>query len=60
MLAVVPINATAQAISPIISYNYGADNKARIKDTLNLALLFTEFYAVIAAACAFLAPKFMK
>lgn len=58
MLAVVPINAAAQAVSPIISYNYGADNKARIKDTLNLALLFTEFYAVIAAACAFLAPKF--
>lgn len=56
MLAVVPINAAAQAVSPIISYNYGAENKQRIKSTVQFGLLFTEVYCIIAFIFALMIP----
>lgn len=57
VLAVVPVNAAAQAVSPIISYNYGADNKARIKSTVNFSLLATEAYSLLAVIAVLFIPK---
>lgn len=57
VLAVVPINAAAQAVSPIISYNYGADNKARIKSTVNFSLLATEAYSLLAVIAVLFIPQ---
>ncbi len=57
-LAVVPINSVAQAVSPIIGYNHGADNRARIKSTLNFGLLITEAYAVIALIAVMIIPDY--
>lgn len=57
-LAIVPINSVAQAVSPIIGYNHGADNRARIKSTLNFGLLITEAYAVIALIAVMIIPDY--
>lgn len=57
VLAVVPVNAAAQAVSPIISYNYGADNKARIRSTVNFSLLATEAYSLLAVIAVLFIPK---
>lgn len=57
-LAIVPINSVAQAVSPIIGYNHGADNRARIKSTLNFSLLITEAYAVIALIAVMIIPDY--
>ncbi len=56
-LAVVPINSVAQAVSPIIGYNYGAENKARIKSTINFSLLITEVYSLLAVIAALSIPQ---
>lgn len=56
MLAIVPINAAAQAVSPIISYNYGSKNKQRINSTVQFGLLFTEAYCIIAFIFALAIP----
>lgn len=57
-LAIVPINSVAQAVSPIIGYNHGADNRARIKSTLNFGLLITEAYSVIALIAVMIIPDY--
>lgn len=57
-LAIVPINSVAQAVSPIIGYNHGADNRARIKSTLHFGLLITEAYAVIALIAVMIIPDY--
>lgn len=57
MLAVVPVNAASQAVSPIISYNYGADNKARIRSTVNFSLLVTEAYSLLAVIAVLFIPQ---
>lgn len=58
MLAVVPVNSASQAISPIISYNYGAENKARIKSTVKFSLMITESYSVISLITALIIPDY--
>lgn len=57
-LAIVPINSVAQAVSPIIGYNHGADNRARIKSTLKFGLLITEAYSVIALIAVMIIPDY--
>lgn len=57
-LAIVPINSVAQAVSPIIGYNHGADNRARIKSTLHFGLLITEAYSVIALIAVMIIPDY--
>lgn len=57
-LAIVPINSVAQAVSPIIGYNHGADNRARIKSTLKFSLLITEAYSVIALIAVMIIPDY--
>lgn len=59
MLAIVPVNAAAQAVSPIISYNYGADNKSRIKDTISFSLLILEIYSAAALIAAIIIPDYI-
>ena len=51
--AVVPFNAVTSAVSPIISYNYGAKSIKRIDKSFNFSVIFCEAYAVIAFVAAF-------
>lgn len=53
-LAVVPINAVAQAVSPISGYNIGAGRQKRVKQTLITSVSFCEIYAVIAFLLSFI------
>lgn len=57
--ATVPINAIATAVSPIISYNYGAKNYERIKRTLNYSIIMCEIYAVIALIISLTIPQLL-
>ncbi len=57
--AIVPFNAVAAAISPIISYNYGAKNYERIKRTLNYSIIMCEIYAVIALIISLTIPQLL-
>lgn len=45
--AIVPYNAVSTAVSPIISYNFGADKKVRVKKSFNFSLIVCEIYSVI-------------
>lgn len=56
-LAIVPISSIAQAVSPIISYNYGAGNKDRIKSTIKFSLLTTETYSLFVVIAALFIPQ---
>lgn len=51
--AVVPFNAVATAISPIISYNHGAMAIKRINKTFNSSIIICEAYAVLGLIFAF-------
>ena len=52
-LAIVPINAVAQAVAPISGYNCGAGNRKRVKQTLLTARYLCEIYSVIAFVLSF-------
>lgn len=54
--ATVPVNAIATAVSPIISYNYGAKIQGRIKKALNYSVVICEIYAVIAIIISLTIP----
>ena len=54
--ATVPVNAIATAVSPIISYNYGAKIQERIKKALNYSVVICEIYAVIAIIISLTIP----
>lgn len=59
--AIVPFTAIAMASSPIISYNFGAEKKGRIRDTLKYCVIITEVYAVTAMLAGLLFPQlFLK
>lgn len=51
--AIVPFNAVATAISPIISYNHGAMAIKRINKTFNSSIIICEAYAVLDLIFAF-------
>ena len=51
--AIVPFNAVATAISPIISYNHGAMAIKRINKTFNSSIIICEAYAVLGLIFAF-------
>lgn len=51
--AVVPFNAVAAAISPIISYNYGFGSYKRAKKAVNSSIIICEFYTIIGMIIAF-------
>lgn len=51
--AIVPFNAIATAISPIISYNQGAGKLKRINKTFNTSIIMCEIYSAIGIIMAF-------
>lgn len=59
--AIVPFNAIATAISPIISFNHGAGELKRINKTFHTSVFMCEIYSVIGIIAAFtLSDLFMK
>ncbi|MBO5715790.1 MAG: MATE family efflux transporter [Clostridia bacterium] len=54
--AMLPLQGMAQGAQPIISYNYGAKNKDRVKRAFFLLLRVSLVYSVILWACIMLFP----
>ncbi len=52
----VPVSGFTQGVSPIISYNYGAGNKDRVRKTFNITLLILFGYTGLFALCTMLFP----
>lgn len=54
-LIVIPVNGITQGVQPIVSYNYGAGNRLRVKETVirlvSLCLLGTLILAGVAIFC---------
>ena len=56
--AMLPLQGVAQGSQPIISYNYGAKNKERVKETFFLLLKVSLTYSIILWACIMFFPTF--
>ena len=56
--AMLPLQGVAQGSQPIISYNYGAKNKDRVKGTFFLLLKVSLTYSILLWACIMLFPTF--
>ncbi len=54
--AMLPLQGVAQGAQPIISYNYGAKNKDRVKQSFFLLLRVSLIYSVTLWACIMLFP----
>lgn len=52
--AIVPFNAIATAISPIVSYNHGAGKLKRINKTFSTSLFLCEVYSAVGIIIAFM------
>lgn len=57
--AIVPYNAVSTAVSPIISYNFGADKKVRVKKSFNFSLIVCEIYSVIGIIIAAVLSEYL-
>lgn len=57
--AIVPYNAVSTAVSPIISYNFGADKKVRVKKSFNFSLMVCEIYSVIGIIIAAVLSEYL-
>lgn len=55
--AMLPLQGIAQGAQPITSYNYGAKNAARVKETFRLLLVTCMTYSVTLWAAVMLFPK---
>ena len=55
--AMLPLTGIAQGAQPITSYNYGARNAARVKETFRLLLITCMTYSVTLWAAVMLFPK---
>lgn len=55
--AMLPIQGLAQGSQPIISYNYGARNAKRVKDTFKLLLIISFIYSTILYLLVMIFPK---
>ena len=55
--AMLPLTGIAQGAQPITSYNYGAKNAARVKETFRLLLITCMTYSVTLWAAVMLFPK---
>ena len=55
--AMLPLQGIAQGAQPITSYNYGAKNAARVKETFRLLLITCMTYSVTLWAAVMLFPK---
>lgn len=54
----VPISGFTQGVTPVISYNYGAGNVARVKKAIRCAFLVLVPYTVLFAVCTMSIPEF--
>ena len=57
--AMLPMNGIAQGAQPILSYNYGAKNAARVKKTYRLLLIACLIYSVSLWSTIMLFPRFL-
>lgn len=57
MLISVPISGFTQGVTPILSYNFGAKNKKRLKDCYFMTLLICFSYCTIFAGIIMLFPR---
>lgn len=57
MFAVIPFVAVNQAISPIIGYNHGAKNEARVQQTFRFSLILALGYALLAFGVLTAVPR---
>lgn len=55
--AMLPLQGLGQGAQPIISYNYGAGNRVRVKKAFTLLLKCSMFYAVLFWAVVMLFPQ---
>lgn len=55
--SMLPLSGLSQGAQPIISYNYGAKNKERVKKAFFLLLACSVTYAVVLWLCAMLMPQ---
>lgn len=56
-LITIPVQGITQGIQPIISYNYGAGNKERVKETLKKMILVCLAGTLLLAGVAIFAPQ---
>ena len=56
--AMMPLQGIAQGAQPITSYNYGANNKERVKKTFRLLLVVSLIYSVTLWLAVMLVPQF--
>lgn len=57
-LVVMPMQGITQGAQPILSYNYGAKNTQRVKDTFKLLIKVTLLYSVTACLIVCFFPQF--
>ncbi len=55
--AMLPLQGLGQGAQPIISYNFGAKNAARVKDAFKLLLKSSLTYSTLLWLCVMLAPQ---
>ncbi len=55
--AMLPLQGIAQGAQPILSYNYGAKSKERVKKTFRLLLVSCLVYSVTLWSCVMLFPR---
>jgi Na+-driven multidrug efflux pump len=55
--AMLPLQGVAQGAQPIISYNYGAKNKNRVKQSFFLLLTVSLGYSIVLWTCIMLFPS---
>jgi putative MATE family efflux protein len=57
MLVFTPIIGLAQGLQPIVGYNYGANNYAKTKEAVKLAIIAATFVSTAGALVLFIFPK---
>lgn len=55
----VPFNSLTQATAPIIGFNYGANSKSRVKDTVKFSVVVSTAFSVVALAVMPLISKYL-
>ena len=58
-LAMLPMQGIGQGAQPITSYNYGAGNSARVKQSFRLLLRVNIIYSVVLWACVMAFPRLL-
>ncbi len=57
MFGTIPFVAIMQAISPIIGYNHGAKNDARVRETVRFSILIATGYAILVLVVLEIFPR---